>query len=142
MGIEEMPQCGVPSNEDELIKRAASSTLFQQPKQSFDRNIHHLVGSFFAGRAMNDVSDSLHCGAHRFAISDVSLYDLDPLMWLGNPIVAEGANGNVFVTGRVKDPVNEMSAYLACCPGYKYLFHSWFGAVQSRDGYFGQRYWL
>ena len=63
-------------------------------------------------------------------------------MWLGNPIVAKGANGNVFVTGRVKDLVNEMSAYLACRPGYKYLFHSWFGAVRSRDGYFGQRYCL
>jgi len=121
--VEEMSEGSVSSDENELPKRVAGARLLQQPEQSFHCDIHHLVGSFLAGRAMNDVCDPLHCGAHGLAVGDVSFYDFNSLMRIGNSVVAKGPNDNPFMGGGVQDAVNKMSANLACRAGYQDVFH-------------------
>jgi hypothetical protein len=60
MRINEMPHARIAADENKLLKRGTGATRFENPKQTFDRHIHDLIGSLFAGRQMIDMRHTYH----------------------------------------------------------------------------------
>jgi hypothetical protein len=79
MRIEKMPQGSIAADQDDLSEGRTGAALFQKPEETLDRNIHHVMGSFFAGGAMQNVCNFLQGGVHDRAIRDTSLDYLQPI---------------------------------------------------------------
>ena len=58
MGIEEMSQGSVATNENDLLERRTGAAVFQQPEQALHGHIDDIVWRFLAGRAMEHMSNT------------------------------------------------------------------------------------
>jgi hypothetical protein len=100
MWIEKMSEGSIAADQNDLLKRATDAAFFQKPEEAFDRDVDNVVGGFFAGRTMNDVSNALHGGTYSVAVRDASSDNLQPLVQLWEAVVAQGANRHVrMITG-------------------------------------------
>jgi len=101
-----------------ILKRAADAAFLQEPEQAFNCDIDHTIGSFLAGRTMNDMRNSLHGGAYCVPVRDTSPYNLQLLMRFRHTVVTQGANGYVGAIAGLKNVANEMGSYFAGGSGY------------------------
>ena len=113
MTIEKVSHGGVAANQNNLLERRTAAALFQQPEQALDGDVHDLVRSLLAGRAMQNMSDAAHGPAHCFAIGDASLRNFQARPRLQNPVMTEGTNPYVAVVVRAENSIDEMAAYFA-----------------------------
>ena len=50
-------------------------------------DVHHVIGSFLAGGAVQNVGDSLHGRVHNRAVRDRSAHDFQVLLRLQHPVM-------------------------------------------------------
>ena len=87
MRVEKMSQGSIAADQDDLFESRAAAGLFQQPEQTLDRDIHHIVGSFLTGGAMQYVRNALDGCMHNGPIRDAALDNLQPGSGLQVPVV-------------------------------------------------------
>src|ERR1700730_2033618 len=92
MFVEEMTECGISANQDDLLERRTEAAFLEQPEQALNRNINHVVGSFLAGRAVQHVSNALHGLSHDFPIRDAASHNSQALVRIEEPVVTQCAN--------------------------------------------------
>ena len=116
-----MPQSSIAADQDDLSEGRAGAALFQQPEQALDRNIHHVLGSFLAGGAMQNVRDLLHGGAHSRPIRDASLDYIHPIFGLQKAVMTQRTNTHILI--RLQNARNEMAPHFAGSSGHQDALH-------------------
>ena len=119
--IEKMPESSVTANENDLLEIRTGAALFQQPEQALDRNIHHIVGAFLTGRAMQNVSDTSHGRVHNSSVRNTSADHLDALIRLQKAVMTQRANCRIRVV--LQNAVNEMAANFSRGSGNQNALH-------------------
>src|ERR1700722_18541802 len=87
MVVEEMPDCRVPADQDELLRSCAFAKGLQQPEESLNRHVHNGFGRLLAGRQVNDMRYAGHRTIDAAAIVDTSFDDLYFVGFRDRPVV-------------------------------------------------------
>lgn len=126
--IEEMTDGAIATDQNKLAERLAGAALFEQPEEAFDGDIDHVIGCFFAGRAMNDVGDAGHGAADDVAVGDIAGDDFEAIVGIKRAIVAEGANRDVaeVIVILIEGAMDEIGTDFAGRAGNKDAFHEGF----------------
>lgn len=122
--IEEVSHSGIAANQTYSLKGVAGAAFFEQPEQTLDCDIHHIVSCFLAGGAVNDVSYSFHRRPHRVAVRNVSFHSFQAAVWLGNPVVAERSDAYILVRIGMQNLMTEIGANFAGGASDQDVFHA------------------
>jgi hypothetical protein len=93
----------VAADQNDLMERRTDAALFEQPEQTFDRDIHHIVGSFFAGCEVQDVRDSVHGLAHQASIRDAAANDFDASAWFQKAVMTKSPDAKRPIAGSMEE---------------------------------------
>src|ERR1700730_1171425 len=125
MIVEEMTKCGVSANQDDLLERRTEAAFLEQPEQALNRNIHHVVGSFLAGRAVQHVSNASHGLSHDFPIRHAALHNYQALVRIEKPVVTQRAHTSVAQGLHPENSTDRVRTHFACRTGNEEASH-WF----------------
>src|SRR5215211_6936838 len=76
-GINEMPNGGVTTYQNKLLKRGTHATCLEQPEHTFHSHVHDLVGSFLAGCQMHNMRHAIKCFFHFLTVFNGAVNGLD-----------------------------------------------------------------
>lgn len=93
-----MSESRIAPDQQDPLKGIVRPAFFEKPEQSFDCDIHDVVGRFFACCAMDHMRDTLHCCVHNLAIRNGAFHDLKAIVRFRYAVVTQGANCQVLVS--------------------------------------------
>lgn len=99
MWVNKVAHACITTNENELFEGVAFTAGFEQPKESFDGDVHDTVGGFFAGGQVQHVGDAVHCGVDIVLIGHVAACDFEAVLWVEHAVVTKSTHGGVLIFG-------------------------------------------
>ena len=119
VAIVEMSDARIAADQDELACRDARTELLEQPKETFDRDIHDVFRRFLACGEMHDMGNVIERRCHDIAIGDRALDDVDTVGLIAQTIMTKRADTGFGKSRIVKQPSNEAPPDLARRTGNK-----------------------
>src|SRR5215207_7220700 len=90
--INEMPNGGITTDQNKLLKCGAITAGFKQPEHAFYSHIHDLLGCLFYCCQMKDVCHTIHCFLYNFAMFNGAMNILYSFVRLQLTVMAQRPN--------------------------------------------------